>query len=87
MKLTSLSFGKAIIGVFVGLVVGGCAENEMESAQLPNTYETKSELIERINTSLSETQLPKSGTIDPRNLNNFMDDFGEYFEEMLLYTQ
>ncbi|HLV53246.1 MAG TPA: hypothetical protein VKY29_04450 [Cryomorphaceae bacterium] len=67
------------------LILAGCAKIEPDSAYLPNTSEAKADLIERINTALSVTELPKSGTIDARNLNNFMDGFGQYFEEMLVF--
>src|SRR5690554_5759040 len=67
------------------LILAGCAKIEPDSAYLPNTSEAKADIIERINTALSVTELPKSGTIDARNLNNFMDGFGQYFEEMLVF--
>lgn len=51
---------------------------------MPDTSNAKADLIERITTALTETDLPKSGTIDARNLNNFMDGFGQYFEGMLV---
>ncbi|MFN2423748.1 MAG: hypothetical protein ABR572_08230 [Cryomorphaceae bacterium] len=59
--------------------------HDIESSSAEGLSKNQLELINNINENISSVVVEKTGTIDPQNLNNTMDDFGLYFQDMLEY--
>lgn len=66
-----------------------CTNNYIDNIPPIDTNESKLNteqqlFIGELTKQIHETKLPKSSTINPENLNNFMDGFGMYFRDMLV---
>ncbi len=83
MKLFNLFALSSLLIISFGCSDERDSPHDAHSSSSEGLSKDQLELINIINQKTTSVTAEKSGTIDPENLNNVMDDFGLYFRDML----
>jgi hypothetical protein len=71
------------------LTFNSCSKEELVEAQSPVEFrkinQNESEFLEFAKRELSSVTVAERDIIDPKNLDNFMDEFGKSFESMIIH--